>query len=80
MSFPEEMKRFASGHWTLEQPTKPGRYAAQAREVRGTKFVDVWDYDGETFRSPPWEAWFWSEPMPRFPDNPDVVAERRVDQ
>lgn len=68
----EQSTRFAKGRWVLAQPAKPGLYLVRARYGYVTKLIATYcDDAGATIPASPWEAWFWSEPLPRLPQTPD---------
>jgi hypothetical protein len=71
--FKREVEAFGNGHWTLDMPTKPGRYPISPRgiPVAGGHTV-AYEINGKIRLTLPWTGWFWSEPLPSLPVNPDI--------
>jgi hypothetical protein len=79
LGFKQSWERFLGGHWTREQPTKPGHYPVQGvkcGEVDGNTpsiLVIVYKAKGELRLTQSWGGWWWSEPLPNLPPTPDAV-------
>lgn len=64
---PVEWKRFLSGKWQKEMPTKPGTYPIADRLGNHAGYNTVVLNKGIPQSVQQWEGWWWSAPQPYLP-------------
>lgn len=71
-----EMEDYMRGEWTLKRPQKPGVYPVCARHTPGSlsQMLVIYRHPmtKELVSTSSWSGWWWSEPHPSFPPNPDI--------